>query len=304
MGFSTFWRRHYADLSWFAKWHNARHDYHCLPIWKFATLLTATKHRTAGAKGAKKGEGRVGNMLLNCDLGESYGSWSMGDDASVMPHIDMANIACGMHAGDPLTITRTLQLAARHAVRVGAHPSYPDLSGFGRRSMHMEEQELIATMLYQVSALDGMAASQNLTLAHVKPHGALYHDMRRDERVRGAIFSALAQYQRPLPLVIQATPLAEQFRAEAQAAGVEVMFEAFADRRYTDAGALLARSEPDAILSRSDMLQQVAQLKSQGCVTTTDGNMLKIQADTLCVHGDNPECVAAIADIRALLKST
>ena len=116
-------------------------------------------------------------MLLNCDLGESYGSWTMGMDEDVMPHIDQANIACGFHAGDPLTMRSTLALAARHGVSIGAHPAYPDLVGFGRRSMNLSADELIATVHYQVAALEGMALSQGLELAYVKPHGALYNDM-------------------------------------------------------------------------------------------------------------------------------
>ena len=144
-------------------------------------------------------------MLLNCDLGESYGSWTMGLDAEVMPHIDQASIACGFHGGDPVTMRRTLALAARCGVAVGAHPSYPDLVGFGRRSMNLSAEEIIASLHYQVAALEGMALGQGLALSYVKPHGALYNDMMAKPEVRAAIMQALADYHRPLPLMLQAT---------------------------------------------------------------------------------------------------
>jgi UPF0271 protein len=241
-------------------------------------------------------------MLLNCDLGESYGSWTMGLDAEVMPYIDQANVACGFHGGDPVTIRRTLALAAEHGVSVGAHPAYPDLVGFGRRSMALSEEEIIATVHYQVAALDGMAASIGLDLAYVKPHGALYNDMMAQSPVRAAIMQAMASYQRPLPLMLQATPDADAHRFEADEAGITLMFEAFADRCYDDDGRLLSRRKPGAVHTRERMLAQVDQLRREGTVATAGGHTLSLQVDTLCVHGDNPEGVAAIRDIRALVK--
>jgi len=241
-------------------------------------------------------------MLLNCDLGESYGSWTMGLDADVMPHIDQANIACGFHGGDPVTLRRTLALAAVHGVAVGAHPSYPDLVGFGRRSMDLSAEEIIASLHYQVAALEGMALAQGLTLAYVKPHGALYNDMMAKPAVRSAIMQALAGYHRPLPLMLQATPAAAQHRAEAETLGIGVMFEAFADRCYDDDGGLLSRRKPGAVHTRERMLAQVGQLQQRGTVTTVSGLELPLQADTLCVHGDNPEGVQAIQAIRALVR--
>jgi UPF0271 protein len=240
-------------------------------------------------------------MLLNCDLGESYGSWKMGCDADVMPHIDQASIACGFHAGDPLTMQRTLKLAAQHGVAVGAHPAYPDLVGFGRRSMALSHEELTAALHYQIAALDGMAQSLGLALAYVKPHGALYHDMMQRAEVRATIVQAVASYHRPLALVLQATSRNDARRAEADTAGVALLFEAFADRAYADDGNLLSRSLPGAVLGREAMLAQVAQLRRDGSVTTASGNRLALQADTLCMHGDNAQGVAAIAAVRALL---
>jgi UPF0271 protein len=240
-------------------------------------------------------------MLLNCDLGESFGSWSMGMDEQVMPHIDQANIACGFHGGDPVTIRKTLLLAASYKVRVGAHPAYPDLVGFGRRSMDLSSDEIIASVLYQVSALDGMAASAGSTLGYVKPHGALYNDMMAKPTVRQAIMAAMANYHRPLVLMLQATPDAESHRKEAAALDLELSFEAFADRCYDDDGTLLARSKAGAVHNREAMLAQVSQLKTYGTVTSVTGNTLHVTADTLCVHGDNMEGVQAIQAIRALV---
>ena len=240
-------------------------------------------------------------MLLNCDLGESYGSWTMGLDADVMPHIDQANIACGFHGGDPVTMRRTLALAAEHGVSVGAHPAYPDMVGFGRRSMSLSANEIIASLHYQVAALEGMALSQGLTIDYVKPHGALYNDMMANKDVRSAIMQAIAVFHRPLPLMLQATPEAAQHASEARAVGITVLFEAFADRCYDDDGSLLSRRKPGAVHDRERMLAQVAQLQAQGTVITVGGKVLPLQADTLCVHGDNIEGVQAIQAIRALV---
>ena len=240
-------------------------------------------------------------MLLNCDLGESYGSWTMGLDAEVMPHIDQANIACGFHGGDPLTMRKTLALAAEHGVRIGAHPAYPDLVGFGRRPMNLSADEIIANLHYQVAALEGMANSQQLELEYVKPHGALYNDMMAKQEVRQAIMQAVASYHKSLSLMLQATPEVEQHRQEAEEFGLSLQFEAFADRCYDDNGKLLSRSEPGAVHDRGRMLVQVEQLQRDGTVTTVSGHVIKLHADTLCVHGDNLEGVQAIQAIRALV---
>jgi 5-oxoprolinase (ATP-hydrolysing) subunit A len=240
-------------------------------------------------------------MKLNADLGESFGHYRLGMDSELMPHLDEANIACGFHAGDPLVIRHTLQLAKRHGVTVGAHPSYPDLQGFGRRSMALSVGELTAMLLYQIAALDGMASSEGLCMAYVKPHGALYNDMMRDSGIRRSVMAATAAYHRPLALVIQATPDFPQHQQIAAEFGVELRFEAFADRAYTAEGRLVPRSQPGAVLGCDAMLKQAQQLHRQGTVTTIDGSVLRIHADTLCVHGDNAEAIAAIASLRTLL---
>lgn len=240
-------------------------------------------------------------MQLSCDLGESYGAWQMGCDDDVMPHLDAANVACGFHAGDPLTLQRTLALAASHNVAVGAHPAYPDLVGFGRRSLSMSDDALIATVHYQLAALEGMAACVGLTLTHLKPHGALYHDMMNQPRVFNALLRAVTEYHRPLPLVVQATANNASLSAEANHHGVALRFEAFADRRYQSDGSLVPRSDARALLSADEILQQTQQLARDGCVTTIEGEVLALQADTLCIHGDNPQAVAQIATLQTLV---
>ena len=242
-------------------------------------------------------------LMLNCDLGESFGSWKMGRDADVMPHIDQANIACGFHGGDPLIMRNTLSLAKENNVMVGAHPAYPDLVGFGRRPMQCSADEISSFVQYQLSALDGMARIQDLELAYVKPHGALYNDMMAKESVRAPIMQAIADYHRPVRLMLQATPEMEQHRSEADALGIELWFEAFADRCYDDDGKLLSRTKPGAVHTREKMLAQVEQICNQGTVTSVSGDTLELKPDTLCVHGDNEEGIAAIIEIRDIIHS-
>jgi len=241
------------------------------------------------------------SLRLNSDLGESFGSFKVGLDEAVMPHIDQANIACGFHAGDPLVLQKTLALAKQNNVTIGAHPGYPDLVGFGRRTIKTTPAELKAMVQYQIAAIDGMAATQGLSLSYVKPHGAMYNDMMADASVRTTIMQAIAEYHRPLVLMLQSTPQADQLLEEAKDAGIELWFEIFADRCYDDDGKLLARTKPGAVHTKEKMLAQVKQLKEQGTITTVSGHTLNLRADTLCVHGDNIDGVNAIQEIRELI---
>ena len=240
-------------------------------------------------------------MKLNCDLGESFGNWNMGFDTEVMPHIDQANIACGFHAGDPLIMQKTLLLAKQYNVSVGAHPGYPDLVGFGRRSIKCSREEIIALVLYQVAAIDGVAKSLNIDLSYVKPHGALYNDMMANVEVREAILSALSQYHKPLKLMIQASSTLDEHRAHAKTYNIEIIAEAFADRCYNDDGTLLSRNKTGAVHNKEKMLAQVKLLKEQCSVITLSGNRLPLKVDSLCVHGDNIEGVQAIEAIKELI---
>ncbi|SEA48093.1 5-oxoprolinase subunit PxpA [Alkalimonas amylolytica] len=241
-------------------------------------------------------------MKLNCDLGESYGSWTMGMDSSVMPYIDMANIACGFHAGDADVMQRTLALAKQHQVDVGAHPSYPDRQGFGRRTMNCSPEELINLLHYQIAALDGMAQIHGLELSYVKPHGALYNDMMRQPAILQTVFTAIQSYHKPLALMLLATAEQAKHQAEADALGIALLFEAFADRRYTDEGLLMPRNQAGAVLNQTEVLAQVQLLVSDGVVITGSGKRLALKADTLCVHGDNEAAIAEVQHIRQLLQ--
>ncbi|TLU67652.1 5-oxoprolinase subunit PxpA [Thalassotalea litorea] len=239
-------------------------------------------------------------MKLNCDLGESFSAWKMGQDEHVMPHIDMANIACGFHASDPNTLQQTLALAIKHNVMIGAHPSYQDLVGFGRRSIKHSEQEIINLMHYQIGAIDGMAQSQGSLVQYVKPHGALYNDMMANDDIFTAVIKSIHGFYRPLKLMILATAQAGHYQTIARNYSVELLFEAFADRRYTSDGLLTPRTESGAVLTKSEVLEQVKNLVTDGVVMTSEGTRLPLQADTLCVHGDNIEAVSLVKEIRAL----
>lgn len=238
-------------------------------------------------------------MRINSDLGESYGRWRLGNDEALMAVIDDANIACGYHAGDPLTLRETLLLAARHGVRVGAHPAYPDLQGFGRRSLSVSAEELVALLHYQLGALEGMALACGTRVDYMKPHGALYNDLLRNEGILHAVLDAVAGWHRRLPLVVQAGPWRDRLEGAAAQRGVDLLWEAFADRRYEDDGALRSRREPDAVLDGSAMVEQARRLLERGEVLTASGRTLRIRADTLCVHGDSAHALEGLARLRA-----
>ncbi|MDW7548870.1 5-oxoprolinase subunit PxpA [Pseudoalteromonas sp. McH1-7] len=240
-------------------------------------------------------------MLLNCDLGESFGAWKMGLDEQVMPHIDMANVACGFHAGDPDVLAKTLTLVKNHQVILGAHPSYPDRQGFGRRSMSLSAQELTHHLHYQIAAIDGMAQVQHTSLHYVKPHGALYNDMMKSEAVMTTVLNAIACYPKKLKLMILASAKQDIHQKLAEQHGVTLIFEAFADRLYRDDGLLTPRSEPLAVHDKAALLAQVEQLRKYSRVTTASGKSLTLRADTLCVHGDNAASIALIQEIKSMI---
>ncbi|MCF2857644.1 5-oxoprolinase subunit PxpA [Pseudoalteromonas sp. SMS1] len=242
-------------------------------------------------------------MRLNCDLGESFGAWEMGLDAEVMPHIDMANVACGFHAGDPRVLANTLKLASKHKVTVGAHPSYPDLQGFGRRSLNMSKQELIHCLHYQIAAVEGMAKIENVSVSYVKPHGALYNDMMCNEDILLSLIEAISLYPTNLKLMILATANAEHHKALAKQYGVTLIMEAFADRLYTDEGLLTPRSQANAVHTETNLIAQVQQLAKHSSVITAGGHTLYLPADSLCVHGDNQAAITQIKQIRSILNS-
>lgn len=229
-------------------------------------------------------------MDLNCDIGESYGAWRMGADAEVMPWITSANIACGFHAGDFSTMQRTVALAVRHGVAIGAHVSLPDLQGFGRRELRVSSDEAHAMTLYQIGALDAFARAAGTRVVHVKPHGALYNMAAKDAALADAIAAAVREFDRELVLVGLA---GSELPKAGGAAGLRVAHEAFADRRYEADGSLTPRREADAVIHDvAAAVTQAVRIATEGSVETRGGGTRTIRADTICVHGDRPDAAS------------
>lgn len=241
-----------------------------------------------------------GRVDLNCDLGESFGRYHLGEDEALMHSITSANVACGLHAGDPLVIDRTVALAARHGVRVGAHPGYPDLQGFGRRVMDLTKEEAEAFTLYQVSALAGIAKANGVELTHVKPHGALYNQAVVDRNLADSVVNAVRRFSSELILVGLAG--SELIKA-GQAAGLRTASEGFPDRAYNPDGTLRSRRLPGAVVGSLEAVSANAiQLAMEG-IRIGDGEACgNIQVDTLCIHGDNPGAALNAAAVRKALE--
>ncbi|MCG2576997.1 LamB/YcsF family protein [Dechloromonas sp. XY25] len=238
---------------------------------------------------------------LNADLGESYGAWTMGNDADMLPLVGSANLACGFHGGDPLVMRKTLQLARHHGVGVGAHPSYPDLQGFGRRRMAMAPDELEAAILYQIAALDGMARTEGLRVQHVKPHGALNNAACADRALADTIVRAIRAYD---PALILLAPALSELCAAGHAAGQPVVEEIFADRAYLDDGQLVPRSRPDAMVHGAEAsYAHVRRMLDEGAIVSVTGKRLPCRIGSICVHGDGAEAVATARYLRERLSA-
>ena len=243
-------------------------------------------------------------ILLNADIGESYGPWTMGNDELLMPVIDMANIACGGHASDPVTMSKTVRLALNHKVMLGAHPSYPDRLGFGRRTMVMPPFELTAHVIAKVGALQAIAKAEGAALSYVKPHGALYNTMIKDPEVMVAVMQAVAGLESNLKLMILATSRIAKHEELASNYGLSLIKEAFADRRYCMNGELQDRKIAGSVYTEWALIQaQVKQLIQSSSVTSESGKPLTVHAESLCVHGDNPESVRVAQAIKDLLQA-
>lgn len=241
-------------------------------------------------------------LLLNCDMGESFGPWSMGRDEQVMPLVDLANVACGFHASDPVTMDRTLALARSCNTRIGAHPAYPDLAGFGRRSMDCSHEEIVTLVRYQVGALEGLCRSHGLRVHHVKPHGALYNRMMKEPAILRAVLEAVSAWEGELSLMVLSGADNDSLQTLAQEYGVPLCLEAFADRAYDPQGHLLPRSQPGAVHQDPErILRQAMKMAREGVIDTLEGQPLQIKADSLCVHGDNTASVESVREIRESL---
>jgi len=225
---------------------------------------------------------------LNCDMGESYGAWKMGADAEVMPHISSANIACGFHGGDPATIRKTVKLAVDHGVAIGAHPSLPDLMGFGRRVMRISPQEMYDLVVYQAGAVEAFARAAGSKLHHIKCHGALYNMAANDE----GLSEAMVRAAKDLGAMLYVLSKSRNYDI-AKKAGIPVCAEVFADRGYTDEGTLAPRDKPGGMVEDAQKaVQQALGMIEQGSVTSLSGKRVAVAADTLCIHGDQPGAVA------------
>jgi UPF0271 protein len=243
-------------------------------------------------------------MKLNCDMGESFGHWKMGMDAEIMPYVDMANIACGFHASDPLTMSKTVALAKAHNVTVGAHPAYPDLLGFGRREMKLSAAEITNMVLYQVGALEAICHRQDMQLAYVKPHGALYNSMMKDDVIFSAILDAMSSLSVKIPLMVLASNKVEQMSQQADKYGVSLLFEAFCDRAYSDAGSLVPRSQEGSVLVGDTAIEKrIRELITDRQITTISGKKLSINADAICVHGDHIDALESVKKVRTFIES-
>ena len=237
---------------------------------------------------------------LNADLGESFGAWTLGDDAALMEIITSANVACGFHAGDPLTLRKACAMAVSRGVAIGAQVSYRDLAGFGRREMDVPHAELTAEILYQIAALDGIARAEGASVRYVKPHGALYHRVARDPVQGDALIQAVRAYDPSLPLLTKPDGHAAEI---ARAAGLRVVTEAYADRAYGADGALVSRGQPGAVLTDPDLVAgRAVRMVLAGTVQAIDGTQVQLDARSLCIHGDTAGAVALARAVRAALE--
>ncbi|MDP9866326.1 MULTISPECIES: LamB/YcsF family protein [Streptosporangium] len=233
---------------------------------------------------------------LNADLGEGFGIWRLGDDMALLDLVTSANIACGFHAGDPLTIRRTCAAAVDRGVAIGAQVSYRDLAGFGRREMEVDPEELCAEVLYQLAAVDGIARAMGGRVSYVKPHGALYNRICRDPEQADAVVEAVADYDRGLPVLTLPGSAVHEIAARE---GVATVTEAFADRAYTPSGALVPRRSPGAVLhDPAEVAARAVRMATAHTVTAVDGSQVPVDARSICVHGDTPDAVLLARAVR------
>lgn len=238
---------------------------------------------------------------LNADAGESYGAWTIGDDAALFPLLSSVNVACGFHAGDPLTIQKAIALAKRHGLGVGAHPSYPDLPGFGRRILDAAPDQVYADVLYQVSALAGMCRAAGVPLRHVKAHGALSTRAWTHAPTAAAIAQATRDFDPLLPLVVLPATLLE---TEARRLGLPVILETFPERAYLQDGRLAPRSLPgSSIHDPQEAARRALMMVQEGRIEAIDGGFFAFEVDTLCIHGDNPNAVQITQAVRTALEA-
>jgi len=238
---------------------------------------------------------------LNADVGESFGAYAIGHDPELMKSITSANVAAGFHAGDPTVLRATVRRAKSHGVAVGAHPSFPDLVGFGRREMTVTPREAEDLVLYQIAAVAGVAHVEGVTLQHVKPHGALYNMAAHDAALAGAIARAVAAFSHSL--ILLGPPGSELLKA-GRSAGLRVAGEVFADRAYEPDGSLVSRKKPGAVIHDVDaVVERTVRMAKEGTVVAIDGSIIQLAPETICVHGDTPGADELAAKIRTALEA-
>lgn len=240
---------------------------------------------------------------LNCDMGESFGAYTMGMDEAVIRHITSANVACGWHAGDPLVMDKTVKMALGHHVGVGAHPGYPDLKGFGRRNMECTTEEIRKYVIYQIGALSAFCRVHGTRLRHVKPHGALYLTAVVNEDVARAVAEAVLSVDQDLWYVALAGAKGEMMTRIGEEVGLKVVYEAFPDRAYSPEGNLVSRQLPGAVIKDPvQVAERALMMAKEGIVKAVDGTIIPLSAETLCVHGDTPSAVELVRSIRKTME--
>lgn len=240
---------------------------------------------------------------LNADAGESFGNWQLGHDAEFFPYLSSVNLALGFHAGDPVTLAGAVKLAQQRGLGIGAHPGYPDLQGFGRREMALSPAEIHAATLYQLGALHAFLVAEGATLQHVKAHGALYSRVHNDPAAAEAFCLAVKGFAPGVKVVALAGKGGEALARTAQEAGLGIMREAFPERAYTRDGQLASRTLPGSSIHDPAEAARRAVDMARGEIATLDGERLPLEADTLCIHGDNPQAVSIARAIRQALQA-
>lgn len=233
---------------------------------------------------------------MNCDLAESYGVYRIGMDEEILPYITSANLACGFHASDPVVMSKSVEACKRNSVAVGAHPGFPDLQGFGRRNMIIPPKEVKAMVMYQIGALDAFCRANDITMQHVKPHGALYNMAGKDYELARAVCEAIADVNPRLILMAQA---GSQMQKAAEEMHLKMAREIFADRAYEEDGSLVARNKPGAMITdENEAIERVITMVRQGKVAAITGKEIPIQADSVCVHGDGEKALLFVKKLR------
>jgi UPF0271 protein len=246
----------------------------------------------------------VEKIDLNCDMGESFGAYKLGMDDAVIKFISSANIACAWHAGDPAVMNHTVTIAVEHGVGVGAHPGYPDLLGFGRRNMDCTMEELRNYVIYQIGSLQAFCNAHGAKMQHVKPHGALYLTAVENENVARIVAEAIVSVNPDLLYVALAGAKGELMTRIGQEVGLRVVYEAFPDRAYSPEGTLVSRRQPGAVIKEPQAVSERAlRMVKEGVVIAVDGTTIPLEAQTLCVHGDNPKAVDLVRSIRETLEA-